>query len=188
FHPDPLHPGRTVYRTGDLARRCPDGSYVLVGRVDGQLKVRGHRVEPGDVESTLRRHPAVLDAGVHAPIGSDGERSLTACYVLRPGRSADSTELASWCGQHLPRYLVPTLWLSVEALPRTPSGKVDRNALPVADGGQIGGTGSRGELDAEEQAVLGVWCEILGVDEVDIHRDFFLVGGNSLSATQVVAR
>src|SRR5690606_17763149 len=77
---------------------------------------------------------------------------------------------------------------SVEALPRTPSGKVDRNALPVADGGQIGGTGSRGELDAEEQAVLGVWCEILGVDEVDIHRDFFLVGGNSLSATQVVAR
>src|SRR5690606_13648024 len=98
-------------RTGDLARRRPDGRYVVLGRVDAQVKVRGHRIEPSEVESALRKHPSIQDAGVHAPEGPDGERVLVACYIPLPDESVDRRDLAAWCAEHLPRYLVPTEWI-----------------------------------------------------------------------------
>lgn len=191
FRNDESHPGRTLYRTGDLARRLPDGRYVVLGRVDGQVKVRGHRVELSEIETILRRHAAIQEVGVHAPrVGSDGEHSLVACYVLQPGASADGADLASWCSRWLPRYMVPGGWVAVERLPRTPSGKVDRRALPVP--AAPGGKGNRllhiHQGDAEEELLQEIWHGVLRTDGFGPLDDFFLVGGNSLTATQVVAR
>src|SRR5690606_11437325 len=131
--PDPLHPGRVLYRTGDVVRRRTDGLFVALGRVDDQVKVRGHRVEPAEVEDVLRRHPAIADAGVHAPLQPDGDRVLVACYVRRPDSTCDVADLMRWCADRLPSYLIPSRWVEVPAVPRTPSGKVDRRTLPASD-------------------------------------------------------
>jgi amino acid adenylation domain-containing protein len=181
-------PGRTLYRTGDLARRRHDGRYVALGRADAQVKVRGHRIEPSEIEAALRRHPAIFDAGVHAPIAPDGERSLVACYVVRPDAVADPTQLSEWCGRALPRYMVPTTWIAVETLPRTPSGKVDRRSLPSSLTQRPARGADVREGDVEEQIVMQIWRDVLAAEAAGLEDDFFVVGGNSLTATQVVAR
>ena len=188
FTTDTQDPSRTWYRTGDLARRRPDGRYVVLGRVDAQVKVRGHRIEPSEVESALRKHADILDVGVHAPEGPDGERVLVACYIPRPGASVDRRDLAAWCADLLPRYLVPTEWIQVDHLPRTPSGKVDRRALPTPDlsASNAGGTGA---LESQEEELLaGIWSAVLGREGIGREDDFFELGGHSLRAVEVVAR
>src|SRR5690606_8562431 len=188
FQPDPLHPGRVLYRTGDLARRRTDGLFVALGRVDDQVKVRGHRIEPAEVEDVLRRHPAIADAGVHAPLQPDGDRVLVACYVRRPEMACDVADLKRWCVDRLPSYLVPSRWVEVTALPRTPSGKVDRRSLEAGEAGREGSGSQVDARDAEEQELLGIWQEVLGVDRLSVTDDFFELGGHSLNATEVLAR
>lgn len=187
FTADTTHPGRTCYRTGDLARRRPDGRLVALGRVDGQVKIRGHRVELAEVESVLRKHPAVLDAGVHAPVGADGERWLIGCWVVRPDMEVTAEDLSIWCARELPRYMVPGGWVRVSSLPRTPSGKIDRKKLPAPrlDGGS--GEGFTSPTSPAEIALAGIWSEVLNCREPAREDSFFELGGNSLLAVQILA-
>jgi amino acid adenylation domain-containing protein len=187
FVADPERAGSRLYRTGDIVRRRRDGALVFVRRADHQVKVRGHRVEPDEIEHRLRAHPTVLEVAVHAPLGSDGEAQLVACVVARPDVQAPAMpELAAWCADVLPAYMVPTAWVSMERLPRTPSGKIDRRALPST---AVGGRGTRvGPRDAEEAEVLAIWCAVLGTDDLGVTDNFFMSGGHSLTAMQVVTR
>src|SRR5690606_16707057 len=133
FMPDPLRPGRVVYRTGDLARRRTDGLFVALGRVDNQVKVRGHRIEPAEVENLLRKHSSVRSAAVRAPRDESGSGVLTACVVPATEAGISVATLLEHCRARLPAYMVPTSWVVLDALPLTPSGKVDRRSLPAGE-------------------------------------------------------
>ncbi|MGP3963942.1 amino acid adenylation domain-containing protein [Nonomuraea sp. 3N208] len=177
FVPDPYGPpGSRLYRTGDRVRRRPDGTLEFLGRFDAQVKVRGFRVEPGEVEAALLTHPGVRQAVVTA----DGER-LTA-YVVGP---AEPDELRLHLAAALPAHLVPTAWVRLAALPLTISGKVDAAALP-APGPAPAAEFVPPRTDAEA-LVAGIWGELLGVEAVGVHDDFFALGGHSLLATRVAA-
>lgn len=189
FIADPLDPERVLYRTGDIARRRTDGRFVALGRVDNQIKVRGHRIEPAEVEDVLRRHPSIQDVGVHAPVRDQGDdRALIACYVRRSNEDCDATGLKRWCEDRLPTYLVPSVWVEIDTLPRTPSGKIDRRALPMEAAGGVEAAMLREPRTATEHQVLAVWQSVLSRTEIGIADDFFSVGGHSLAAVEVVAR
>lgn len=182
-------PTRTLYRTGDVVRRRRDGALVFLHRADQQVKVRGHRVEPFEVEQALLAHPAVLETAVHAPIGRDDLETLTACVVAREGSSLpDGSVLSAWCADRLPSYMVPTAWVVLDRLPRTPSGKINRRALPEAAESSPATRTIEAPRDAEEADLLLIWREVLRVDAISVHDDFFRLGGHSLTAMQVIAR
>jgi amino acid adenylation domain-containing protein len=189
FLPNPFgqQPGERLYRTGDLARWRPDGSIEYVGRNDRQLKIRGHRVEPGDVESSVEAHPAVLCAAVVAVEDESGGNRLVAYYVSRlpvaPG------QLRGYLVECLPDYMVPSSFVPVDALPTTPAGKVDYAALRRLDVGRPQPSLSPIPPSTPvERALAQIWCEVLGLDQFGIHDDFFDLGGHSLLATRVAAR
>ncbi len=180
--------GLRSYRTGDLGRRLPDGALEFVGRADFQVKVRGFRVELGEVEAVLRAHPAVREAVVTAQLDGRGERWLAGYVVAAEGAEAPPAEaLRSWARERLPGYMVPAAFAALETLPLTPSGKVDRLALPAPE---------RAERAADvapatptEEVLAGIWAEVLGMtDAVGARDDFFALGGHSLLATRVMAR
>jgi amino acid adenylation domain-containing protein len=197
FVPDPFCPGEgrgggrcgeRLYRTGDLARYLPDGHLEFLGRADHQVKVRGFRVELGEVEATLAQHPAVKAAVVQAVDDGPGGR-LVAYVVPAAGEEPGVSELRRFVQGRLPEYMVPSAFVSLETLPLTPTGKVDRRALPAPDR-------LRPELDRElvaprtptEKAVAAIWAQVLGLEQVGAHDGFFELGGHSLLATQVVTR
>lgn len=185
--PDAL--GRTHYRTGDLVRRRSDGSYVHLGRVDQQVKVRGHRIEPAEVESALVAHSSVVEAAVHAPEDADGIPTLTACVVLRGGDDSGLAAIGEWCRARLPGFMVPTGWVVVDVLPRTPTGKIDRSSLPV--GRSVVGRSDAGRqrpVSSSEGAILGIAQEVLGVEGLGPDDDLFSSGAHSLSMVKIVAR
>nr|UXE46115.1 linear gramicidin synthase subunit B [uncultured bacterium] len=192
FIPDPFGspPGGRLYRTGDLARWRPDGTLEFLGRIDHQVKIRGFRVELGDVESALARHPEVRDVVVVARPDSTEEMGLAAYIVPRDGTSPTTpSELRRWLQGRLPEYLIPSVFVNLDALPLTPNGKVDRRALPDPD--QLRrGLGAdfvppRGPI---EQAIAEVCAELLGGGPVGVHDNFFERGGHSLLAVQLRAR
>jgi amino acid adenylation domain-containing protein len=178
-------PGARMYDTGDIVRWLPDGTLEFLGRVDEQVKIRGYRVEPAEVEIALRAHPQVADAVVVAAESSAGDRRLVAyCTGSAPG----DDELQRHLRALLPEFMIPSAILMLEEMPRTPSGKVDRLALPdpltVAD--------PRARYVAPrtpvEQAIATLWSQTLGLSRVGVEDDFFELGGHSLLATQVVAQ
>ncbi len=179
FVPDPYGPpGSRLYRTGDRVRLRADGRLEFLGRLDEQLKVRGFRVEPGEVTAALLTHPGVREAAVAA----DGDRLVA--YVAG---SAGPDELRGHLAARLPAHLVPTAWVPLDALPLTVNGKVDLTALPApepATAAQIAAP----RTDAEV-LVAGVWAAVLGLDagQIGAHDDFFALGGHSLLATRVAA-
>jgi acyl carrier protein len=188
YLPDPLSdvPGARMYRTGDLGRRRADGEYDCLGRIDRQVKIRGFRVEPEEVEAALAAHPAVDEAAVAARMDGVGEPRLVA-WTAPPGISG--AELRAFLRQRLPDYMVPTAFLALDALPRTPNGKIDRLSLPAPEGLE------RAEADGYlaprtpvEEILCGVWAKVLGLDRVGVRDDFFALGGHSLRAVQIVAR
>jgi len=183
--------GRTAraYRTGDLARWRPDGSLQFIGRADDQLKIRGFRVEPGEIEAALARHRGIAAAVVVGHTAGSGDKVLVAYYVPRdPGSPPAAAELQQALGEALPEYMVPSLFVKLAALPLTPSGKLDRRALPAP-------SVDRADLETEyvapsndvERALAGAWSRILEFDLVGIHDSFFDLGGHSLRATQLLA-
>jgi amino acid adenylation domain-containing protein len=196
FVPDPFDPtpGARLYRTGDMARRRPDGALEFIGRIDGQLKINGFRIEPGEVEATLRRHPGVLDAVVGATTwGAD--KHLTAWLVPPAGLAApDVAELRRYFAERVPPHLVPTRVVPLAELPVTPNGKVDRAALPLPVAPDPASAGVEGQaLHADRPPagagfVAGLFAELLGVASVPGHVSFFDLGGTSLLAMRLAER
>ncbi|HVR95695.1 MAG TPA: non-ribosomal peptide synthase/polyketide synthase, partial [Thermoanaerobaculia bacterium] len=186
FVPDPFggEPGARLYATGDLARFLPDGSLQYLGRTDQQVKVRGFRVEPGEVEAALTRHPGVREAAVVAR-GEGADRRLVG-YWVSPEPSPSPDELRAFLRSELPEYMVPADLVRLDALPLTPSGKLDRRALPEPQGGTE--TEHAAPADPVEELLTGIWAEVLGRGRVGVRDDFFALGGHSLLATQVVSR
>ncbi len=185
-------PGGRLYRTGDLARRRPDGVLEFLGRVDHQIKLRGFRIEPGEIEAALAAHRAVAAAAVgRRDDGPTGGR-LAAYVVLTPGAAVTGADLAEHLRERLPAHMVPTEWTAVESLPLTPQGKLDRAALPRAVP-RPWTAGSRAAAYAPprsrlEESITALWAELLGLRRAGIHDDFFAAGGHSLLAAQAAAR
>ncbi|MFJ2766003.1 amino acid adenylation domain-containing protein [Streptomyces prasinus] len=184
FVPDPYaaEPGSRMYRTGDHVRWRPDGTLEFVGRIDGQVKIRGNRVELGEVETCLAAHPAVAQCAVLAYPDGHGDQRLGAHVVLRDDTAA--AELAAHLAARLPAYMVPAGFARHDALPLTPNGKVDRRTLPepAAD------TDSVPPAGPDEEALARLWQDVLGCDRVGRGDDFFARGGTSLTATVLTSR
>lgn len=199
FVPDPFNcePGARLYKTGDLARYLPDGNIEFLGRADQQIKIRGYRIELGEIESVLLEHPAVREAAVlpSAPGRPDqaqgpGERDqrLVAYVVQTPGQAVAAQELHHFLRERLPDYMVPSLFVMLAALPRTPSGKVNRRALPIPDWSAVepGATGTPRNLI--EEMLATIWMQVLRLEGVSIHANFFELGGHSLLGMQIISR
>ncbi|MEU6009327.1 amino acid adenylation domain-containing protein [Streptomyces sp. NPDC047453] len=179
-------PGTRMYRTGDLVRRRADGQIEYIGRIDTQVKIRGFRIEPGEIESALGAHPAVADAAVVVREKSSGGKDLVGYAVLTEGAHAEPAELRSFLAERLPEYMVPVVVMVLDTFPMTSNGKVDRRALPEPDLGA--GSESRAARTPVEQILCTVFAEVLGVPEAGAEVGFFDLGGDSIQATQLVAR
>jgi acyl carrier protein len=189
FIPDPFSttPGARLYRTGDLARARPDGSFEFLGRTDRQVKLRGFRVEPGEIEAVLRRHPAVREAVAVVREDAPGGARLVAYVVPASEAAMDAAELRAWAAGRLPEYMVPSAWVALDALPLTATGKIDRRALP-APGRTADAAAHVPPRTPTEELLAAIWAEVLGAGQVGAADDFFALGGHSLLATRVVAR
>jgi amino acid adenylation domain-containing protein/non-ribosomal peptide synthase protein (TIGR01720 family) len=189
FLPDPFspEPGARMYRSGDRARYRPDGAIDFLGRSDDQVKVRGYRVEPAEVEAALRSHPAIEAAAVTPALDAAGSTRLVA-YVVGPDVPPVS-DLRDFLGGVLPAHMVPALYVRLEALPLTPAGKVDRAALPAPgpDRPDLGHGYAEPETETEK-TLAEVWSEVLGVERVGRDDNFFELGGHSLLGTQLMSR
>jgi amino acid adenylation domain-containing protein len=188
FVPDPFggESGARLYRTGDLGRWLADGTLDFVGRNDAQVKVRGFRIEPGEIEARLLEHPAVREAVVLAREDAAGDRRLVAWYA--GAESAQVEALRAHLSEGLPEYMVPSAYVRLEALPLTPNGKVDRGALPSPEGGAYAARAYEAPVGETEVALSEIWAELLGVERVGRWDDFFGLGGHSLLAVQVISR
>ncbi|MEM1206468.1 MAG: amino acid adenylation domain-containing protein, partial [Acidobacteriota bacterium] len=190
FPSDPIDPSRgRVYRTGDRVAMAEDGTLLFRGRVDQQVKVRGFRIEPGEIESALLRHDAVHDAVVVARVDGADTR-LVAYFVAAEGHDDPSLpQLREALAADLPDYMVPAAFVSLDALPMTPSGKVDRRALPAPDASALGsGVPHVAPRTPIESALRDLWVELLGHDRIGVHDDFFQLGGHSLLVGRLVTR
>src|SRR6185436_5830386 len=187
FVTSPGLPGERLYRTGDLVRLLPDGNLEFRGRVDQQVKLRGFRIEPAEIELALAEQPGVAEAAVVLREDLPAGRGFVAYAVPRPGAALSGMALREVLKARLPDYMVPAHIVLLEALPLTPNGKVDRRALPApADPVERDGyVAPRTEL---ERRLCEIWEELLGVERVGISDSFFDLGGHSLLATRVVSR
>jgi amino acid adenylation domain-containing protein len=191
FLPDPwsARPGERLYRTGDLARWLPSGVLECLGRVDHQVKLRGFRVELGEIEALLRQHPDVREAVAVVREDTPGDRRLVA-YLVPHGDPPDATELRQFVKDQLPDFMAPTAYVCLDALPVGTSGKVDRKALPPPEAGALGDPASVPSRGPVELAVAALFTELLRLPPgaVGAHDDFFALGGHSLVATQLLTR
>lgn len=189
FVPNPFASGERLYATGDMGRWRPDGCIDFLGRQDHQVKVRGYRIELGEIEVCLARHPAVNDAAVMARQDTPGVQQLVAYVTCSLDSKTAAAELRAFLKDQLPDYMVPTIYVCLQSFPLSPSGKVDRRALPAPEP-------SRPELetayaapaDEIERAIAGIWQQTLGLDQVGVHDNFFDLGGHSLHLIRVHGR
>ncbi|MNW26218.1 Linear gramicidin synthase subunit D [compost metagenome] len=189
FVPNPFAPGERLYRTGDLGRYLPDGHIEFLGRTDYQVKIRGFRIELEEIEAVLSRHPQVRDTVVVAREDRPGEKRLVAYVVPEGNQPAQESELRAYLVEQLPAYMVPAAVVSLAELPLTPSGKIDRKALPAPDWSQLdNGDGYAAPRSATEEALCRIWSDVLGVGRVGVHDNFFELGGDSILSIQVVSR
>ncbi len=186
FVPDPFagEPGARMYRSGDRARRRASGELEYLGRTDRQAKLRGFRIEPGEVEAALRGHPAVRAAV--AVVRRDAGRDALVAYLTADGAAPPAAELRAWLARSLPEYMVPAAFVVVDAIPTTPSGKLDAGALPAPEPEHAGAGDA--PLTPAEEVVAGIFAGVLGLERVGARDNFFELGGHSLLATRVVAR
>ncbi len=180
------HGGR-LYRTGDLVRRLPSGDIEFIGRMDSQVKIRGHRIEPGEIEGGLASHPSVRACAVIVREDAPGDKRLCA-YVVPAGDGAAEAVLREHLSATLPDYMVPAAFVVLAALPLTPNGKVDRAALPRPEGPSEGETRYVAPRTPVEEVLAGIWADVLRLDRVSVLDDFFALGGHSLLGTRLIAR
>jgi amino acid adenylation domain-containing protein len=191
FIPNPFtgKPGDRLYRTGDLARYLDEGNVEFLGRLDYQVKVRGYRVELGEIEAVLGQHPSLRQAAVTAIDDAERGTRLIAHVVPARGGKAHPAILRSFLRERLPDFMIPSAFVIVDGMPLTPSGKIDRRALRAPEQ-------ARPELEtkfvaprtAVENGLAKIWCDLLGLDQVGVHDNFFDLGGHSLLATRIVSR
>lgn len=194
FIPDPNshEHGSRLYSTGDLGRLLPDGTTECLGRMDHQIKIRGFRVELGEIESSLRLHPAVRDAVAAVGVSHAGDRRLVSYILLEqpspfPNRSAMARELRGFLLRTLPEYMVPAAFVELEKIPVTPNGKVDRSALPSIDSANSVQSGSIADpRDPLEHQLREIWETLLATRPIGIRDNFFELGGDSLLAAQMI--
>jgi amino acid adenylation domain-containing protein len=191
FIPDPFsgEAGGRLYRTGDLVKYLADGRVEFLGRLDEQVKVRGHRIELGEIESALLRHESVREAVVVVREDAPGDRRLVA-YLSGAGEAPPVvSELRSFLKETLPEYMVPAAFVVLDSLPLTANGKVDKKALPAPDASGAELTeGYVAPRNATEETLAGIWSQVLGVERVGAEDNFFELGGHSLLATQLMSR
>ncbi|HEX7239255.1 MAG TPA: condensation domain-containing protein, partial [Longimicrobiaceae bacterium] len=188
FLPDPHRgvAGARLYRTGDVGRRRVDGEVEFLGRTDHQVKVRGYRVELGEIEAVLRAHSMVREATVLLREDVPGQQRLVAYVTGEEGTEVEVAELRRHAGEQLPEYMVPGAFVVMERLPITTNGKIDRRALPAPD--WTDAEEYVAPRTAVEEVLAGIWAEVLGVERVGVEKNFFDLGGHSLLATRVVSR
>jgi amino acid adenylation domain-containing protein len=189
FSSDPMEPETTIYRTGDMGRILADGCLLHLGRKDFQVKIRGYRVEVGEVERMLLEHSAITAAVVAARSDHVDGKRLVAYYVCADTPPPTSSTLRNFLAARLPTYMVPSAFVRLEALPRTPSGKVDLQALPEpgieAPDADVPSAAGRTPVEKE---LVKIWNSVLGIDAVGIDQNFFDLGGHSLHAMSIISR
>jgi amino acid adenylation domain-containing protein len=176
-----------MYRTGDRVRFLPDGNLEYLGRTDDQVKWRGFRIEPGEIEARLAEHPSVQQAAVLLREDTPGDKRLVAYIIPASGQTPDTAEVRAWLKEQLPDYMVPGAFLVLDTLPLTPSGKVARRKLPAPDYADAAAAYVAPRSPVEE-VLARIWAEVLGVPQVGVHDDFFELGGHSLLATRLISR
>jgi amino acid adenylation domain-containing protein len=180
--------GARLYRTGDLARFRAAGRIEYLGRIDFQVKIRGHRVELGEIEAALGTHPAVRQSVVLAREDAAGGQRVVAYVVAEPDAAPAAGDLRRHLAEKLPEYMMPSAFVMLEEMPLTPNGKVNRSALPAPERGGAGARHITPPRTPAEKTLMGIWCEVLGVESASVDDNFFEVGGHSLLATQLVSR
>ncbi|MGA4149791.1 amino acid adenylation domain-containing protein, partial [Ralstonia nicotianae] len=190
FLADPFHgEGQArMYKTGDLGRWLANGSLEYLGRSDDQVKLRGFRVELGEIGASLARCDGVREAAVLAREDAPGEQRLVAYYIAEPGAEVEASALRRHMQAQLPEHMVPAAYVRLAHLPLTPNGKLDRKGLPAPDGQAYASTAYEAPQGEVEQTLAGIWQTLLGVERVGRHDDFFALGGHSLQAVRLVAQ
>lgn len=191
FIPDPFSndPGARLYKTGDLARWLPDGQISFLGRIDHQIKIRGYRIEPDEIVAFLNRHPAIQTSVVIAREDISGDKRLVAYVVQSAGKHVTASSLRETLLTSLPDYMIPALFVRMAALPMTPNGKVDRAALPAPD---TANTLRDSDIvlprTPTEARLAQIMASLLGLEQIGIDDNFFMLGGHSLLGTQIIMR
>ncbi|HEX3682849.1 MAG TPA: amino acid adenylation domain-containing protein [Bryobacteraceae bacterium] len=191
FRPDPFSnlPGARLFRTGDRVRWSPAGQLEFLGRIDRQVKVRGFRIEPAEIETLLRQHSAIRDAVVDAVAGRDSQKRLVAWIVPQAVNSPPSKDdLREFLSQRLPSYMVPAAFVLLSEFPLTISGKIDRQRLPLPTSGNSLSLSNETTMTPRERKLAAIWSAVLGVPDVSPHDNFFSLGGDSILSIQVIAR
>jgi amino acid adenylation domain-containing protein len=191
FIPNPFNdePGTRLYKTGDLVRYLPDGNIEYLGRIDNQVKIRGFRIELGEIETVLGQHPAVRETLLLVREDIPGDKRLVAYLIPKEEPAATTNELRHFLREKLPSYMIPSAFVMLETIPLTPNGKVDYRALPAPDKAQL-------ELEERfvaprtpvEEELAAIWTNVLGLEQIGVHNNFFDLGGHSLLAIQAISR
>jgi acyl carrier protein len=190
FLRDPFSPvpESRLYRTGDLGRFLPNGNIELLGRLDRQLKLRGHRLEPDDIEYCLRQHPSIRNAAVGLRETAVGT-SLVAWCECTSHNPLETAEMSHYLSHRLPRFMIPTHWIFLDTMPLTPGGKIDYAVLPApVDGLRNGRSTPEPPSNMMENKIASIWEELLSIRSIGIHENFFDIGGHSLLAAKLAAR
>jgi len=188
-HPWSAEPGARLYKTGDLARYLPDGQLEFLGRLDYQIKLKGYRIEPGEIVAALNEDPAVQASAVLAREDTPGDKRLAAYVVVRPGVVVTADRLRARLAARLPEYMLPACFVQLETLPTTANGKLDRAALPAPEEATL----LANEVSAmpstpTEARLVELIAPLLGLEQLGVEEDIFLLGGHSLLGTQLIAR
>jgi amino acid adenylation domain-containing protein/non-ribosomal peptide synthase protein (TIGR01720 family) len=190
FIPNPFStdPQARLYKTGDLVRYLPNGAIAYVGRIDNQVKIRGYRIELGEIEAALSRNPNVSEVAIIAREDVPGDKRLVAYLVCDREQPPAIADLRQFLKQKLPEYMLPSAFVFLDALPLTPSGKIDRRALPTPDGNRQLETAFVAPTTPTELSLAQIWTDVLGITQIGIRDNFFDLGGHSLLATQLISR
>jgi non-ribosomal peptide synthase protein (TIGR01720 family) len=188
-HPFSSDPGARLYKTGDLARHLSDGNIEFLGRLDQQVKIRGFRIELAEIEAALNQHPSIRECLVLARENAPGDKRLVAYIVAHAGHSPNSYELRSYLKETLPEHMIPAAFSSIDELPRTPHGKLDRSALPAPEFNRTEAEDSHVAAGTPaEEILVQIWRDVLGIKHTGIHDNFFELGGDSILSIQIITR